>query len=132
MGGWLPWPPPPSLITMHALCMQQQKRGEAKRTEPPKRTKDRPKIDQEKKPQNQKNKGRGWVRIRDIESPKIHTPPQPCLPCCLLSPLGNNRSIFFYRWRPLGGIIPYLEIAPLNGNAFHILILHFWKCIPNH
>ena len=52
------------------LCKQTMQ--EAKRAAPPKRTKDRPKIDQEEKPQNPKNKGRGWVRIRDIESPKIH------------------------------------------------------------
>ena len=41
LGGWLSWPPPPSLI-MHALCMQQQSGSKppAKRTNRP--TKNRP------------------------------------------------------------------------------------------
>ena len=63
---------PPSLV-VHALgaCSAATKQ-EAKRA-PRRRRATRPKIDQEEKPQNQKNKGRGWVRIRDIERPRIHS-----------------------------------------------------------
>ena len=63
-------------IVMHALNACNAAKREAKRT-PRRRRATRPKIDQEEKPQNQKNRGRGWVRIRDIKRPRIHTPPQP-------------------------------------------------------
>ena len=95
MGGWLSWPPPPSLV-MHALRMQSASGKACASIEDEERpTKNRPRR---KTPEQ----GRGWVRTRDIESPRIHT-----------FKLGGQRRISpkffrtkFFHGRPRGMFVP--------------------------
>ena len=97
--------------------LQHKKR--AKRATPPKRTAtDQTKKEPKKDPKTRKRSRRGWVRIRDINNPRIHTPPQ-------------TRPSAKSSW-PLPGksvVVRYAAIAPLSGSALHILTLHFCKCI---
>ena len=68
MGGWLSWPPPPSLV-MHSLheCNAKSISGEASSEEDEQTDQ---KIDQKETPEEAEG---GWVRIRDINDPRIHT-----------------------------------------------------------
>ena len=109
----------PPYLVMHALCMLQQKqqRSQAKQ----RREGDRPDRPRRTKKESPKPEGKtegGWVRIRDLKHPRIHTPPQP------------RPSVP----RPLPGrsgplLLSYVAISPLSGSAFHIFKLHFCKCI---
>ena len=113
--------PPPTFCgyacIMHATAQNKAKRG-AKRATPRRRQTRPTKKEPKRKPQNQKESRRGWVRIRDINNPRIHTPPQPrpSVPW----PLPGRSGPFS---------LLYVAIAPLSGSAFHILKLHFCKCI---
>ena len=64
--------PPPSFscyaCIMHATA---QNKARARSQAPPRRRRTRPDRP-EKKPQNQKENRRGWVRIRDLKHPRIH------------------------------------------------------------
>ena len=69
-------------------------------------------------PDPRKQEG-GWVRIRDINDPRIHTPPQP------MTLLRNTFSVHLGTIDPLsssdgahkGDIIPYLEVALLQVHS---------------
>ena len=109
-------------IILHE-CMQQKARKRA----PPSRTK---KTDQEptkkKTRQNQKKQRKGLgANSRDIKSPIIsHSPSTNAFRNIFSARLGIIGP-FSTSMAPAQGIItPYLEIAPLNGSAFHIFKLH--------
>ena len=94
----------PSLVTCALYCCSAAKQV---RAAPPSRTKKRTKNPEGGNPETTPERGRGWVRTRDIESPRIHTPPQPMpskvssrsawgqwIHSSLWCPLGDNNSIF--------------------------------------
>ena len=74
---------------MHYACnsAKQSKEPSEQRREGVTRP-DRPKRTKEKPPKNRRSKGRGWVRIRDIKSPKFHSCQNPL-------PLSLGGSLLF-------------------------------------
>ena len=101
---------PPSLI-MHSLHECSATKAKERRLHRGRR-KDRPRTDQEKNPQNRKKQRKGLgANSGHKESLISHSPSTNAF-----------RNIFSARFGIIG---PYLKIAPLNGSAFHILMLHF-------
>ena len=73
--------------------------------------------DQKRNPKTRRNKGRGWVRIRDIKSPKFHTPPQPMPSVASHWPIPGVIGVLLLQFRPLGVSCEFsmLNLRPLAG-----------------
>ena len=109
----------PLPLTHYAFirCMQATQKQHGA-TPPARTTSDRPKTDQEEKPQNQPRSRRGWVRIRDIRHPRIHSPPQPRPSAKSPWPFSGIIGPFYSNDGALSGIccrFSMLRLHPLAG-----------------
>ena len=97
-------------LCMHYACnnkatkqSEQRREGDNDQTRPTKKN-------QRKNPKTRKESRRGWVRIRDMKHPRIHTPPQTRPSARSSWPLPGKSGPFY--------------------SCFAMLRLHFCKCIP--
>ena len=107
------------LLRMHYACYSNKAKARSRASNAAKATDQTDqKRTKKENPKTRKKRRRGWVRIRDLKHPRIHTPPQPrpSVP----RPLPGRSGLFS---------LLYVAIAPLSGSALHILTLHFCKCI---
>ena len=116
----------PASVVMHVLGMQCIAIASAS-------SEDEERPDRPKRPKRKtrRRSRRGWVRIRDIERPKIHTPPQPRLLANSLWPFSGMIGTLVLQLRRLGVSCKFsmLKLHPLAGVHSIFFMLHFCRCI---